>query len=115
MPCGGHEKSPSISSVIFYFFWDHRAYPAYFEKKKTNRIPFKPELGGVYSLANSSVVYEETQSNRVSDFRDFVCSLFPKAILFDFYSFHYLTRITPFHYPSRKLNFTTCLRLQTAK
>ena len=26
--------------------------------------------------------YKETQSNRVSDFRDFVCSLFPKAILF---------------------------------
>ena len=39
----------------------------------------------IYSLANYSVAYEETQSNRVSDFRDFVCSLFPKAILFDFY------------------------------
>ena len=26
--------------------------------------------------------YEETQSNRVSDFPDFVCSVFPKAILF---------------------------------
>ena len=37
------------------------------------------------SLANYSVAYEETQSNRVSDFRDFVCSLFPKAILFNFY------------------------------
>ena len=35
--------------------------------------------------ANYSVVYEETQSNRVSDFRDFVCSLLPKAILFYFY------------------------------
>ena len=30
--------------------------------------------------------YDENQSNRVSDFRDFVWSLFPKAILFDFYS-----------------------------
>ena len=40
-------------------------------------------LGG--SLANYSVAYEETQSNRVSDFRDFVRSSFPKAILFDFY------------------------------
>ena len=29
---------------------------------------------------------QTTQSNRVSDFRDFVCPLFPKAILFDFYS-----------------------------
>ena len=38
--------------------------------------------GGVCSLANYSVAYVETQSNRVSDFRDFVCSLFPKAILF---------------------------------
>ena len=27
-------------------------------------------------FANYSVAYEETQSNRVSDFRDFVCSLF---------------------------------------
>ena len=33
-----------------------------------------------------SVAYEETQSNRVFDFHDFVSSLFPKAILFDFYS-----------------------------
>ena len=32
-------------------------------------------------MANSVVC----QSNRVSDFRDFVCSLFPKEILFDFY------------------------------
>ena len=40
---------------------------------------------GCLSLANYSVAYEETQSNRVSDFRDFVCSLFPKAILCDFY------------------------------
>ena len=35
--------------------------------------------------ANNGVAYEETQSNRVSDFRDFECSLLPKAILFDFY------------------------------
>ena len=41
--------------------------------------------GGICSLANYTIAYEETQSNRVSDFRDFVCSLFPKAILFDFY------------------------------
>ena len=40
---------------------------------------------GVCSLANYSVVYEETQSNRVSDFHDFMCSLFAKAIPFDFY------------------------------
>ena len=29
--------------------------------------------GSVCSLANYSVAYEETQSNRVSDFCDFVC------------------------------------------
>ena len=34
---------------------------------------------------NYYVAYEETQSNRVSDFREFVFSLFPKAILFYFY------------------------------
>ena len=39
----------------------------YFE----NRIPLKPALGGVCSLANYSVAYEETQSNRISNFRDF--------------------------------------------
>ena len=52
-----------------------------------NRIPLKPALGGVCSLANYSFEYEETQSNRVSDFRNFVCSLFLKAILLDFYSY----------------------------
>ena len=45
------------------------------------RIPLKPALGGLCSLANYSVAYEETQSNRVSEFRDFVYSMFRKAIL----------------------------------
>ena len=49
-----------------------------------NRISLKPALGDICSLANYNVAYEETQSNRVSDFRNFVCSLFPKAILFYF-------------------------------
>ena len=40
--------------------------------------------GGVCSLANCRFAYEETQSNRVSDFRDFLCVLFPKAIFFTF-------------------------------
>ena len=70
-----------IVQVIFYFLWGHLAHPGYFE----NRIPLKLALGGVCSLANYSVAYEETQSNRVSDFHDFfVCSLFPKAIFFTF-------------------------------
>ena len=44
--------------------------------------------GSVCSLANYSVTYEKTQSNLVSDFRDFMCYLFSKAIffLFLFYS-----------------------------
>ena len=50
---------------------------------------------GVCSLANLSAAYEETQSNTVSDFRDFVCFLFPKAILFYFYLIH-LTVFPPF-------------------
>ena len=41
-----------------------------------------PVLGGVCSLAHYDVAYEENQSNRVSVFRDFLCSLFQKAILF---------------------------------
>ena len=67
--------------VIFYFPWDHWAHPGYFE----NRIPLKPALWDVCRLANYSVAFQEIQSNRVLDFRDFVCSLFPKAILFGFY------------------------------
>ena len=58
-----------IVQVIFYFLWEHWAHPSYFE----NRILLKPALGGVCSLANYSVAYERTQSNRVSDFRDFMC------------------------------------------
>ena len=38
----------------------------------------KPALGGVRSLTNYSVAYEETQSNRVSDFRDFACCFFQR-------------------------------------
>ena len=43
------------------------------------RMSLHPALGGVCSLANYSVAHEETQSNRVSDFRDFDCSLFAKG------------------------------------
>ena len=43
---------------------------------------------GVCVLANYSVAYEETQSNRVSDFRDFVCSLFPKQSFLLFILLH---------------------------
>ena len=76
------------------------AYPGYFE----NRMPLKPALvgwgGRVCSLSNYSVAYEETQSNQVSDFRDFVCSLIPKAILFDFYFIELPTSRTNFHGPT---------------
>ena len=41
----------------------------------------------IVSKANYCVAYEETHSNRVSDFRDFDCSLFPVTILFDFLLF----------------------------
>ena len=40
--------------------------------------------GGVCSLSNYSVTYKETQSNEVFDFRDFVCSLFPKETFLNF-------------------------------
>ena len=81
VPCGGRKVSPYIIivQVLFYFLWAHYAYPGYVE----NRIPLKPALGGVCRLANYSVAYEETQSNRVSDFRDFVLFV-SKAILFAF-------------------------------
>ena len=49
-----------------------------------NRKPLKPALRGVCSLANCSAAHEETQSNQVSDFLDFVCSLFPRQSFFTF-------------------------------
>ena len=71
-----------------YAVWSHLAHPGYFE----NPISLKSVLGergrgrgggrgGVCSLEN----YNDAQSNRVSDFRDFVCSLFSNAIIFYFY------------------------------
>ena len=75
-----------IVQVIFYFLWDHWPHPGYFE----NQIPLKPALGGICSLANYSVAYEETQSTPVSDFRGFVCSLFPKAIIFFYFYSSYI-------------------------
>ena len=49
--------------AIFYLLWDHWAHPGYFE----NQIPLSPALGsgGVRSLANYSVSYEETQRQPV--------------------------------------------------
>ena len=47
-----------IVQVIFYLLWNHWAHSGYFE----SRIPLKPALRGVCSLANYSVAYEETQS-----------------------------------------------------
>ena len=41
--------------------------------------------GGAYAASQTTLLYTKKQSNRFSDFRDFVCSLFPKAILFDVY------------------------------
>ena len=83
MPCGGRKKvSQYIIIVLLYFisFGIINPHPGCFE----NRTPLKPALGDICSIANYCVAYEQTQSNRVSHFRDFVCSLFPKAILFDF-------------------------------
>ena len=48
------------------------------------------------SLANYSVALEEAKSNRVSDFPDFVCFLFPKAILFDFYFYPAIADVVPY-------------------
>ena len=50
--------------------------------------------GCVCSLANYSVALEETRSKRVSDFRDLLCSLFPKAILFDVYFVKFFFRLS---------------------
>ena len=79
VPCDGREKSPRTSSscrFVFDFLWDHQAHTGYFENQKL----LKPALvcvrvcvggGCVCSLANYSVAYEETQSNRVSNVRGF--------------------------------------------
>ena len=68
----------TIVQVIFYFLWDHLAYPVFFVffLKIEYGLSRRPrgvgggEGGGgsVCSLANYSVSYEVTQSNRVSNF-----------------------------------------------
>ena len=47
--------------------------------------------GCVCSLANYSVAYDETQSSRVSDFRDFACFFF-----FFFFFFFFVSICNPF-------------------
>ena len=74
-------ESLSLSFFFFFFF--------FFE----NRIQLKPAVGGICRFTNYSVAYVKTQSNRVSDFHDFVCSFFLKAILFDFYFHKPLIRV----------------------
>ena len=45
-------------------------------------VILKPALGAYVVPANYTVAYEETQSNQVSDYCGFVCSLFPEAFFF---------------------------------
>ena len=51
-----------------------------------NRILLKPALGAYAAVANYSVAHEGAQSNRVSDFPDFVCSSFQWQSFLTFYS-----------------------------
>ena len=73
-----------LVQVIFYFLWDHCAHPGYFE----NQIPHKLVLGfgwGAYAPSQTTVLHIKKLIQTDSDFCDIVCSLFPKAILFDFW------------------------------
>ena len=56
--------------------------------------------------ANYSIAYEETQLIRVSDFRDCVCPLFPKAILFDFIQLETKERKYKLHYSKVRRDHT---------
>ena len=53
----------------------------YFE----NRIPIKPALGA-YAASQTTVLHMKRLNQTESEFRDFVCSLFPKANIFYFSS-----------------------------
>ena len=70
VPCAGRTKSPVCHYSAGYILF-HWAHPGYFE----NRIPLKLALVSECSLENYSVAYEETQWNRVFDFRDCFCVL----------------------------------------
>ena len=80
--CGGRKISPHTSSLCRLYFISFGIIEPILV---ILIIRYPLALEGICNLANYSVAYEETQSNRVSDFHDFVCSLFPKTILFDFY------------------------------
>ena len=64
--------------AIFSYVWVMELPPFYGKGYQLCLLP------GLF-MANYSVAYEETQANRVSDYRDFVWSLFPKVFLFDFF------------------------------
>ena len=85
VPCGSSKKSLHILSWC-------RLYLISFGIIEPILVILKIEysFSRVCSLINYSVAYEETQSKWVSDFCDFVCSLFPKANPFwlSFHKFH---------------------------
>ena len=84
LQCGGRIKSLHTSSECRLYFISFGIIDPILVILKIEY--HKPVLGGVCSLGNYSVAYEATQSNRVStNFRDFLCSLFPKAIFFFFF------------------------------
>ena len=47
-----------------------------------NRALLKPVVWGAYSPANYMAVYEESQSNRDSDFHSFICLVVPRATIY---------------------------------
>ena len=74
---------PSVFFFFFFFLLLLLFFVVFFSFE--NRIPLKRALGDACSLANYSVDYEETQLNRVSDFRNFYVFFFSKGNLFYFH------------------------------
>ena len=65
---------------------EHWTYPRYFE----NQIPLKPVIagwgvGGGYAASQTTMLHMKRHNNTESPIFVISCSLFPKAILFDFY------------------------------
>ena len=95
--CKQRKRTFSLSAVSLYhnsvlshfavsLFYDLSLFAIYMNQELFKVFISNNNLKTAYAASQTTVLaYEKTQSNQVSEFRNFVCSLFPKAVLFDFY------------------------------
>ena len=85
VPCGGREKSPRTASYCKFYSFPLGSLRSSFLFQKSNTA-YAGDRGRMQPRKLQYCISRE--SNQVSNFRGFVCTFFPKAILFNFYFIH---------------------------